>query len=181
MRSKRVSHTNFPQGKEQARKSSKASKNNKHLKKGATVRSSTGVAGNFVRMTDLRNNILFFRDLLDLPPCVATASVSEVGTLHSFHLLYFSACNLKKKEKRANFLTLLFSSNGTFLQLLIWTLKDLHKLYANVRPNISISELERSSKNQVKNVSRSLLDVLSLSIYMSNKLYDSCLLHIYYT
>ncbi|KAI3456296.1 hypothetical protein Pfo_012959 [Paulownia fortunei] len=53
------------------------SKNVRDMKP-STVRSSCGVAGNFVTMTDLRNKISTFRDLLDLSPCVGSASVNEL-------------------------------------------------------------------------------------------------------
>lgn len=46
--------------------------------KGSTVRNSCRVAGNFIIMTELRNKILTLRDLLDLSPCIGSASVNEV-------------------------------------------------------------------------------------------------------
>ncbi|KAL3522230.1 hypothetical protein ACH5RR_015064 [Cinchona calisaya] len=97
------------EGKEQGSKSSKASKTHKQMK-GATVRKSCGVAGNYIKMTDIRNKILTFRDLLDLSPCVGSASVNE---------------------------------------LLIWTLKDLHRLYRSIKPSTSMSEMEGASMSQV--------------------------------
>ncbi|KAK4439918.1 COP1-interacting protein 7 [Sesamum alatum] len=49
--------------------------------KASTVRSSCGVASNFVTMTELRNKISTFRDLLDFSPCVGSASVNELLVL----------------------------------------------------------------------------------------------------
>ncbi|PIN01135.1 hypothetical protein CDL12_26358 [Handroanthus impetiginosus] len=49
--------------------------------KGSTVRSSCGVAGNFVTMTELRNKISTFRDLLDFSPCLGSVSIKELLAL----------------------------------------------------------------------------------------------------
>ncbi|KAL0398626.1 UNVERIFIED_CONTAM: hypothetical protein Sradi_2205900 [Sesamum radiatum] len=49
--------------------------------KASMVCSSSGVAGNFVTMTELRNKISTFRDLLDFSPCVGSASVNELLVL----------------------------------------------------------------------------------------------------
>ncbi|KAK3028500.1 hypothetical protein RJ639_038568 [Escallonia herrerae] len=57
-------------------KSCDAPKNLKESK-GLIMRNSCGVAGNFVTMMELRAKILTFRDLLDLPPSVGSASVME--------------------------------------------------------------------------------------------------------
>ncbi|KAK4347119.1 hypothetical protein RND71_033458 [Anisodus tanguticus] len=46
--------------------------------KGSAVRNSCRVAGNFIIMTELRNKILTLRDLLDLSPCIGSASVNEL-------------------------------------------------------------------------------------------------------
>ncbi|KAL6567425.1 hypothetical protein OROGR_001093 [Orobanche gracilis] len=54
-----------------------SSKNNKNMKESA-VRSSCGVAGNFVTMTALKNKISTLRDLLDFSPCIGSASVNEL-------------------------------------------------------------------------------------------------------
>ncbi|CAI9087523.1 OLC1v1021606C3 [Oldenlandia corymbosa var. corymbosa] len=100
------------EGKEQT-KSSKSSKKKKKMKGsivGSTVRNSSGVAKNFIRTTDIRKKILTFRDLLDLSPCISTATVNE---------------------------------------LLIWTLKDLHRLYPSTRPRISISEIEATAMQKL--------------------------------
>ncbi|KAL3519694.1 hypothetical protein ACH5RR_017843 [Cinchona calisaya] len=104
----RKKHSGF-EGKEQASKSSKASKTQKTMK-GTTVRKSCAVAGNFIKMTDIRNKVLTLRDLLDFSPCIGSASVNE---------------------------------------LMIWTLKDLCRLYPSIRPSTPMSEIERSSTNQV--------------------------------
>lgn len=54
---------------------------NQDEKKGLTVRDTSGLTGNFVKMTEIRNKLLTFRDLLDLSPCVGSASVNEVHLL----------------------------------------------------------------------------------------------------
>ncbi|XP_073125612.1 uncharacterized protein [Henckelia pumila] len=54
-----------------------ASKNTKGLK-GSKISNSHGVAGNFVTMTDLKNKISTFRDLLDFAPCSGSATVTEL-------------------------------------------------------------------------------------------------------
>ncbi|KAL6546631.1 hypothetical protein OROMI_022352 [Orobanche minor] len=46
--------------------------------KESAVRSSCGVAGNFVTMTALKNKISTLRDLLDFSPCIGSASVNEL-------------------------------------------------------------------------------------------------------
>ncbi|PHT56059.1 hypothetical protein CQW23_04545 [Capsicum baccatum] len=58
--------------------------------KGSTVRNSCRVAGNFIIMTELRNKILTMRDLLDLSPCIGSASVNEllILTLKDLQQLY---------------------------------------------------------------------------------------------
>ncbi|XP_049357881.1 uncharacterized protein At4g04980 isoform X1 [Solanum verrucosum] len=58
--------------------------------KGSTVRNSCRVAGNFIIMTELRNKILTLRDLLDLSPCIGSASVNEllILTLKDLQQLY---------------------------------------------------------------------------------------------
>ena len=61
--------------------------------KGSTVRNSSRVAGNFIIMTELRNKILTLRDLLDLSPCIGSASVNEV------HFCYLS---LEQKTNHIN-------------------------------------------------------------------------------
>lgn len=54
-----------------------ASKNLKG-QKGSKISNSFGVAGNFVTMTDLKNKISIFRDLLDFAPCSGSATVTEL-------------------------------------------------------------------------------------------------------
>lgn len=54
-----------------------ASKNLKG-QKGSKISNSCGVAGNFVTMTDLKNKISIFRDLLDFAPCSGSATVTEL-------------------------------------------------------------------------------------------------------
>ncbi|KAK4485202.1 hypothetical protein RD792_007828 [Penstemon davidsonii] len=54
-----------------------SSKNIKN-KKSSTVQKSCGVAGKFVTMTELKNKISIFRDLVDFSPCVGSASVNEL-------------------------------------------------------------------------------------------------------
>ncbi|GER36492.1 hydroxyproline-rich glycoprotein [Striga asiatica] len=49
-------------------------------KNAKSMKSSSGVAGNFVTMTALMNKITTLRDLLDFSPCVGSASVSELLT-----------------------------------------------------------------------------------------------------
>ncbi|CDP14495.1 unnamed protein product [Coffea canephora] len=58
--------------------------------KNTAVVKSRGVAGNFVKMTDIRTKVLTFRDLLDLSPCIGSASVNEllIWTLQDLHRLY---------------------------------------------------------------------------------------------
>ncbi|CAN4078987.1 unnamed protein product [Withania somnifera] len=46
--------------------------------KGYTIHNSCRVAGNFIIMTELQNKILTLRDLLDLSPCIGSASVNEL-------------------------------------------------------------------------------------------------------
>lgn len=46
--------------------------------KGTTERKPCGFASNFMVMTELRNKTLTLRDLLDLSPCIGSASVHEV-------------------------------------------------------------------------------------------------------
>ncbi|XP_075488989.1 uncharacterized protein LOC142527888 [Primulina tabacum] len=46
--------------------------------KGSKISNSCGVAGNFVTMTDLKNKISIFRDLLDFAPCSGSATVTEL-------------------------------------------------------------------------------------------------------
>uniref|UniRef100_A0A5B7B8E3 Uncharacterized protein n=1 Tax=Davidia involucrata TaxID=16924 RepID=A0A5B7B8E3_DAVIN len=90
----------------ETKKSSGSSKKPREVIKGFTVRNSCSVAGNFITTTELREKILTFRDLIDLPPCVSSASVNE---------------------------------------LVIGTVKDLHKLYPDTIPtNTSMSEMETS-------------------------------------
>ncbi|KAK3015529.1 hypothetical protein RJ639_006660 [Escallonia herrerae] len=92
-------------------KSCDAPKNLKESK-GLIMRNSCGVAGNFVRMMELRAKILTFRDLLDLPPCVGSASVME---------------------------------------LVIGTVKDLHKMFPDTITSISMSETEGTPMRQALN------------------------------
>ncbi|XP_073030503.1 uncharacterized protein [Primulina eburnea] len=54
-----------------------ASENKKGLK-GSKISNSCGAAGNFVTMTDLKNKISTFRDLLDFAPCSGSATVTEL-------------------------------------------------------------------------------------------------------
>ncbi|KAL0442793.1 UNVERIFIED_CONTAM: hypothetical protein Slati_2002000 [Sesamum latifolium] len=63
--------------------SNKNCSTSKHVRnmKASTVCNSSGVAGNFVTMTELRNKISTFRDLLDFSPCVGSASVNELLVL----------------------------------------------------------------------------------------------------
>ncbi|KAK2969844.1 hypothetical protein RJ640_030153 [Escallonia rubra] len=101
------------EGKEllETNKSSDAPKNLKESK-GLIMRNSCGVAGNFVTMMELRAKILTFRDLLDLPPCVGSASVME---------------------------------------LVIGTVKDLHKMFPDTITSISMSETEGTPMRQALN------------------------------
>lgn len=46
--------------------------------KGSKINNSCGVAGNFVTMTDLKNKISIFRDLLDFAPCRGSSTVTEL-------------------------------------------------------------------------------------------------------
>ncbi|XP_073311870.1 uncharacterized protein [Primulina huaijiensis] len=46
--------------------------------KGSKISNSCGVAGNFLTMTDLKNKISIFRDLLDFAPCSGSATVTEL-------------------------------------------------------------------------------------------------------
>ncbi|EYU27941.1 hypothetical protein MIMGU_mgv1a0188961mg, partial [Erythranthe guttata] len=55
--------------------------NNGRNMKASTVSSTSGVAGNFITMTELRNKISIFRDLLDFSPCSASASVTQLLVL----------------------------------------------------------------------------------------------------
>ncbi|PHT35897.1 hypothetical protein CQW23_23597 [Capsicum baccatum] len=77
--------------------------------KGSGVHNSCGVADNFVIMTALRSKTLSLRDLLDLSPCFASASVNE---------------------------------------LLILTLKDLHKMHPSVNPNVPLSSIDGAGMDQ---------------------------------
>ncbi|XP_019162847.1 PREDICTED: uncharacterized protein At4g04980 [Ipomoea nil] len=65
-------------------------KSSKKVKKGSKVRRSPVEAANFIIMTELRNKILTFRDLLDLSPCIGSASVNQllVLTLKDLYKLY---------------------------------------------------------------------------------------------
>ncbi|KAL6991023.1 hypothetical protein U1Q18_009146 [Sarracenia purpurea var. burkii] len=65
------------------------SKNQKEVKS-FMVRNSCSVAGNFITMAELRTKILHFRDIIDLPPCVGSASANElvITTAKDLHLLY---------------------------------------------------------------------------------------------
>nr|XP_016481911.1 PREDICTED: protein diaphanous homolog 1-like [Nicotiana tabacum] len=58
--------------------------------KGSRVHNSCGVADNFIIMTALRSKILTLRDLLDLSPCLGSASVNEllILTLKDLYKLY---------------------------------------------------------------------------------------------
>nr|GMD06854.1 protein diaphanous homolog 1-like [Ipomoea batatas] len=58
--------------------------------KGTTERKPCGFASNFMVMTELRNKTLTLRDLLDLSPCIGSASVHELLmlTLKDLHALY---------------------------------------------------------------------------------------------
>nr|GMD09038.1 formin-like protein 12 [Ipomoea batatas] len=58
--------------------------------KGTTERKPCGLASNFMIMTELRNKTLTLRDLLDLSPCIGSASVHEllILTLKDLHALY---------------------------------------------------------------------------------------------
>ncbi|KAA8519828.1 hypothetical protein F0562_014082 [Nyssa sinensis] len=89
----------------------KSSDSSKKLKEvnGFPEHNSCSVAGNFITMTELREKILRFRDLIDLPPCVSSASVNE---------------------------------------LVIGTVKDLHNLYPDTIPSISMSEMEGTPIHQ---------------------------------
>ncbi|KAL0305772.1 UNVERIFIED_CONTAM: hypothetical protein Sradi_5994500 [Sesamum radiatum] len=66
-------------------KNCSTSKNARHMK-ASTVCSSNAVAGNFVTMTELRNKISTFRDLLDFSPCAGSASVNELLVLTLYDL-----------------------------------------------------------------------------------------------
>ncbi|OIT06172.1 uncharacterized protein A4A49_08024 [Nicotiana attenuata] len=58
--------------------------------KGSRVHNSCGVADNFIIMTALRSKTLTLRDLLDLSPCLGSASVNEllILTLKDLYQLY---------------------------------------------------------------------------------------------
>lgn len=64
----------------------------KNLKgqKGSNISNSCGLADNFVTMTDLKNNISIFRDLLDFAPCSGSTTVTEllILTLNDIFKLY---------------------------------------------------------------------------------------------
>ncbi|CAK9152492.1 unnamed protein product [Ilex paraguariensis] len=64
--------------------------NNLRENKSLTLRKSCEVAGNFITMTELKKKIMTFRDLLDLPPCAGSASMTElvIGTVKDLHKLY---------------------------------------------------------------------------------------------
>nr|GMC83852.1 uncharacterized protein At4g04980 [Ipomoea batatas] len=65
------------------------SKKSSRKVKGSKFRMSP-VAANFIIMTELRNKVLTFRDLLDLSPCIGSASVNQllVLTLKDLYKLY---------------------------------------------------------------------------------------------
>ncbi|KAL2495041.1 uncharacterized protein Fot_38798 [Forsythia ovata] len=89
---KTVPHTN---------KSKNASKNIKDMKS-SPVRKSCQVAGNFLMNTEFKNKISTFRDLLDLPPCVGSASVNEVF-LHPSSLMFFLGLQIQMNASLFNF------------------------------------------------------------------------------
>lgn len=61
----------------------KLSKSHKEVQ-GISIGSSFGNAGNLILAMELRNKILSFRDILDLPPCDGSASINEVSFLFLF-------------------------------------------------------------------------------------------------
>ncbi|CAA0817901.1 Unknown protein [Striga hermonthica] len=69
------------------------------MKGSSPVQSSSGVAGNFVTMTELRNKITTLRDLLDFSPCVGSASVSELLT-STLNDLFKRYPKIKRSETR---------------------------------------------------------------------------------
>ena len=93
-------------------------------------------------MSELRNKILTFRDKLDLPPCNVSASVLQVAF---WYLLYFSYLYFRSGKKKCFVL-----SDDDILQLVIVSVKDLHKLYPDIVAKNSMSETKGTSMNQVK-------------------------------
>lgn len=64
---------------------------------GMTAGNNTiGLAGNWILDMELRKKILSFRDILDLPPCDASASIDKVSfpTFRSFAYCTISSNNL---------------------------------------------------------------------------------------
>lgn len=139
------------------------------MKGDSKARSSPTAAGNTRRMNDLRNKIMNFRDLLDLSPCITSATVSQVSIYLSIFLSFFPSFFffLPAINNSAWALKKYYSSQ--FLQLMIWTLKDVCRSYAIARPSILMSELERSSTFQVKYIPFFLLHIYNQNyIYIYN-------------
>ncbi|CAL5408748.1 unnamed protein product [Camellia sinensis] len=63
---------------------------NLKLFKGSKVHNSNSATSVFLKMEELRKKILTFRDLIDLPPCVGSASANElvITTVKDLHVLY---------------------------------------------------------------------------------------------
>lgn len=108
-----------------------ASKNVDDAKPG----SSGGVAGNFVSMTEIRNKVSCFRDLLDLSPCLGSATLPEVMIL----VLLVFGFELK---------VVLIDSVSVSPQLLILTLCDIFQRYPEIKP---VSEFKDASFHEVNN------------------------------
>lgn len=131
---------------------SKNNNNNnvRNMNKASTVRSSSGVADNFVTMTELRNKLSTFRDLLDFSPCLGSASLIQVTKpiLFVFCVFFFIVEN-RDQYNNIRFLLL--------LQLLILTVSDIFKRYPKLKLDMFASEIRDASMHKVRNISRNRL------------------------
>ncbi|XP_057497667.1 chromatin-remodeling ATPase INO80-like [Actinidia eriantha] len=70
-------------------KKPEATKHHREVK-GFKVHNTSSVAGNLITMAELRTKVLAFRDLIDLSPCVGSASANElvITTVKDLHTMY---------------------------------------------------------------------------------------------
>ncbi|GFY91844.1 hypothetical protein Acr_08g0002400 [Actinidia rufa] len=70
-------------------KKPEATKHHREVK-GFKVHNTSSVAGNLITMAELRTKVLTFRDLIDLSPCVGSASANElvITTVKDLHTMY---------------------------------------------------------------------------------------------
>ncbi|KAF7115933.1 hypothetical protein RHSIM_RhsimUnG0043100 [Rhododendron simsii] len=127
------------------------SKNPREVK-GFKVHNSHSVAGNFVTMAELRTKVLTFRDLIDLPPCVGSASANElvINTLKDLHTMYPDIVpknSMSESEGTPIHQALVSFCNALKSVGEIWTSKEewMDKPKKKAYDNMAANELEKQA------------------------------------